>query len=168
MESQPQNKIASKPKPLWGRTYKLSETVLNRDYHGCGKAWAAIKNGEVIAIRYMGDDLYIRSGCENLLAWIKAVDKNCEGLDSHFLPTVHSSKGLSKMAQAAESAGDCPQKPRGGRYRPKELLTMARAALTAAKGAAFAKHRETARAELALLGNVISGMCSCTEFVAKG
>ena len=31
---------------------------------------------------------------------------------------------------------------------------------------AFADHRTAAREELAALGSVISGMCSCTEFVS--
>jgi hypothetical protein len=149
-------------------TYQINKPVLDRDYTGCGKAWAAISStGEVLAIRYM-DSLDYRHGCEFLPKWIQAVDKSRDGLDESLLPTIHSSKSFAAMAQAAEAAGDCPSKPRGGRYRPNELLTMARAALAAANKAAFLKYREETKAELAKLGHVVSGTCSCTEFVAQG
>jgi hypothetical protein len=36
--------------------YDLTSECLDREYHGCGKAWVAIKDGRVIAIRYMGED----------------------------------------------------------------------------------------------------------------
>jgi hypothetical protein len=47
-----------------------------------------------------------------------------------------------------------------------ELLAMARAALAAADAASFRLYRAKCREELAKLGEVKSGMCSCTEFCA--
>lgn len=145
-------------------TLKIEQTCMDRDYHGCGRAWAAVVGGQVVAIRYMGDHVADDTA---LPAWVRAVRDNAEGLDSHLLPTAWSSNGLSKLAGAAEAAGDCPRTPRGKRYRPKELLTMARAALAAVDTSSFASHRERSRAELAQIGEVVSGMCSCCEFVPR-
>lgn len=141
-------------------TLTIYANALKADYRGCGKAWTAVVNGEVVAIRYMDPPLD-RSA---LPAWIRAVKDNAEGLDYRMLPTAWSSRGLSKLAAAASGAGDCPVKPKGGNYRPKELLTMARAAIMAWDSASFAAHRERCRAELAAIGEVVSGTCSCTEF----
>lgn len=146
---------------------KISKACLDSQYRGAGKAWAAVKNGEVVAVRYMDEVPLPGFGTTPLPGWVKAVNSNAEGRDHHWLPTAWSSKALSKMAGACEAAGDCPTKPRGGRYRPKELLTMARAALAAIRSAEFAAYRLKCRDELAELGEVVSGMCSCTEFVLK-
>lgn len=140
---------------------KINEEVLVHEYHGCGKAWVAVKGGEVVAIRYMGEG----RAPLNLPAWVQAIRKNATGLDSSMLPTVYGSGPLSKIAAAAAATSDCPIKPKGGRYRPTELLLMARAVILAADGAAFDAYRAKCRGELAMLGEVVSGICSCTEFV---
>jgi len=143
-------------------TYDIPPGILARDYHGAGKAWAAVRDGKVIALRYMGEH---RPEIGTLPAWVREVRTHAEGLDNHMLPTAWSSHGLSKLAQAAETAADCPRRPKGGQYRPRELLTMARAAIAAADSASFAAYRERIRKELAAMGDVVSGMCSCTQFV---
>ena len=143
-------------------TYDIPADVLRRDYHGAGKAWAAVRDQQIVGLRYLGD---YRLDFLALPKWVRAVHNNAEGLDNSILPTAWSSKGLSKLAEAAESSGDCPRRPKGGRYRPKELLTMARAALRAADIPSFNAYREKCRAELAAMGEVIAGMCSCTQFV---
>lgn len=156
--------------------FQLTSDCLTNDYHGCGKAWAAVKDGAVVALRYMSQGTYpianprgnwggnIERGLPN---WIQAIRKNAEGLDNHTLPTAWSSRGLSKLSAAASACADCPKRPRGGSYRPRELLTMARAAIIAACAADFTSWREHARAELSQFGAVMSGMCSCTEFVVR-
>lgn len=136
-----------------------------RDYHGCGKAWAAVSpSGEILAIRYMGDHFL---DWPAMPAWIAAVKRHATGLDECCLPTCRSSKALAIMAAAAQACDDCPKPPRRERYRPTELLTMARAAMTAADSASFSAYRERCRAELADLGEVISGMCSCYHFIGR-
>ena len=135
-----------------------------KDYHGCGKAWAAIKDGQVVALRYMGD---CPRDWPDKPAWIAAVEQAADGLDESFLPTAGSSKALTAIAQAASACEDCPAPPRRERYRPAELLSMARAALAAADTANFAAYRRKCREELAKLGEVVSGECSCFEFMAR-
>jgi hypothetical protein len=141
--------------------YLISKGVLDRDYRGCGKAWAAVKDGEIVALRYMGAD---RTPYD-VPAWVKAVQADCEGIDERCLPDAWSSHGLAKLAAAAAACPDCPTPPRRARYRPKELLSMARAVLAAADETNFTDYRTRCRAELAAMGTVVSGMCSCTEFV---
>jgi hypothetical protein len=143
------------------RVYKLSQEVLDRDYHGCGKAWAAIKDGEVRALRYM-DSHWI--GHDQLPEWVKAVNGNCSGLDSRNLPVAHSSTAYKRMAEAAQACDDCPKPPKRARYRPAELLHMARMILMQVDSDQFAKYRQRSREELTLLGDVVSGMCSCCTF----
>lgn len=156
--------------------FEITSECLTNDYHGYGKAWAAIKDGKVIALTYMSQGTYPMSDPRRnwggkteraLPAWIRAVRNNAEGLDDQTLPTAWSSHGLNKLAIAASACSDCPKRPRDGDYRPRELLTMARAAIIAACAADFAAWRLHARTELAELGMVMSGMCSCTEFVVR-
>tara|TARA_Y100000310_G_scaffold307482_1_gene349603 strand:- start:4268 stop:4795 length:528 start_codon:yes stop_codon:yes gene_type:complete len=143
--------------------YLIPNDVLDRDYHGAGKAWAAIAQGEVVAIRYVDNfDELVRE----LPEWVNAANDNAEGRQFNMLPTAWSSNGLSKLATAVRATADCPKRPRGGDYKPSELLTMARAALLANSEARFASYREEMRTELAELGEVRSGMCSACEFVA--
>ena len=145
------------------RVYQITHECLIRDYHGAGRAWAAVADGVVVALRYMGDS----PGCwADKPAWVAAVEQHATGLDAGLLPTCRGSKALAAMAEAAAACDDCPKPSRRPRYRPTELLSMARAALTAAHGAAFSKHRERCRTELGQFGDVVSGMCSATEFVA--
>ena len=144
--------------------FQLRSDCLEKEYHGCGKAWAAIKDGQVVALRYMGDyPLDWRDQPE----WIKAFQQAAIDLGECFLLTTNDgSTKLAAIAAAAEACADCPRPPRHRRYRPTELLTMARAARAAAEAASFQVYRARCREELAQLGEVKSGMCSCHEFCA--
>jgi hypothetical protein len=142
--------------------YDLTPDCLQRDYHGCGKAWAAVKDGLVIALRYMD----FAADTAKLPAWVRAVRDNAGGLDGAMLPTANSSADFTKLAAAAAACADRPTPPHRERYRPAELLTMARAALSANQAAGFAVYRAKCRTELAAIGTVLSGMCSCTKFEA--
>jgi hypothetical protein len=144
--------------------FEISEDCKATQYHGCGKAWAAIKDDKVVAIRYMDRCQVDRS---ELPKWVQAVASNSEGLDNHMLPTAWSSKGLSMLAAAAQACEDCPSRRNGSRYRPNELLRMSRAILEKHNKAEFAKYRQACRDELAQFGQVISGQCSCFEFIAS-
>jgi len=35
--------------------FAIKDTEAEKDYHGCGKAWAAINDGKIVSLRYMGD-----------------------------------------------------------------------------------------------------------------
>lgn len=147
--------------------YDIPPNVLDSDYRGCGKAWAAIADGRVVALRYMAlTSEQLTVSFHALPAWTRAVEANCEGRDAHNLPNAWSSKGLANLAAAASACEDCPAPPNGGRYRPKELLTMARAVRAVAEKSTFQAWRERARDELGAMGEVVGGMCSCTQFVA--
>jgi len=34
------------------KVYQIPKDVLDSEYHGCGRGWASIKHGAVVAIRY--------------------------------------------------------------------------------------------------------------------
>ena len=144
------------------KVYDLTPKCLERDYHGCGKAWAAIDDKDrVVALRYM-DSHWI--DFKDLPKWIRALRKAAKSQDSRGLPTAHSSAAYALLANAAQECSDCPIPPRKERYRPSELLQMARAALAQVDAEQFAKYRQKSRDEMARLGRVVSGMCSCTKF----
>lgn len=144
------------------QTYEIARELV--DYRGAGKAWAAVADGRVVALRYMDA---APLDWPDKPAWVAAVEQTAAGLDESLLPVAHGSQTLARVAQAAQACEDCPTPPRRSRYRPAELLTMARAALAAAHQAAFAAHRTRCREELSLLGEVRSGLCSCYEFVCR-
>ena len=142
---------------------QLTQECLDRDYRGAGKAWAAVQNGQVVALRYMDH----RPEWPDKPAWVAAIQEHATGLDERCLPVCRGNQALAKMAAAAQACADCPRPKDGERYRPTELLTMARAALAAAQEVSFTVHRKRCREELARHGEVVSGMCSCTEFIPQ-
>lgn len=96
------------------KTLEITPAAMN-DYRGSGKAWGAIKDGKIIAIRYMHLDIDDQ-------VKVETPDRRFKG---------------------------------GVRVSYKRLDTSAE----------FAAHRERCRADLAQLGDVVSGMASCGEFV---
>ena len=130
-------------------------------YGGCGHAWAAISNGEVVGLRYMSNHSLDRS---TLPLWVQAIKNNAQGLDYRMMPTAHSSKGYARLAAAARSCTDCPKSKRGLDIRPKQLLYMAVSILEKENANSFSAYRQKSREELAKLGTVLSGECSCTVF----
>ena len=130
-------------------------------YGGCGHAWAAISKGEVVGLRYMSDHSLDRS---TLPLWVQSIKDNAEGLDYRMMPTAYSSKGYAKLAAAARSCTDCPKSKRGLDIRPKQLLQKAVSILEAENAISFSAYRQKTRDELAELGTVLSGECSCTVF----
>ena len=141
--------------------YKISEG--NQDYHGCGKAWAAItQDGEVAAIRYMGDFAHDTS---DLPAWVQAV------LDVTYLPLIEikwlSPARLSRIKKAAIAAGHPEFGPRGGHIKASDIARKAQSMVWKSEHHQFGEYRDRCRAELEKSGEVRSGMASCYEFVAR-
>ena len=99
-----------------GEVKKMTVLPITQDagYKGCGKAWAAIVEGRVVALRYMERSTILRLKAD-VPADAPLAESNFEFIDNW-----------------------------GGR--------------------SFTDYRAAAKAELALLGTVKSGMCSCFEF----
>lgn len=133
------------------------------DYRGCGAAWAALDNhNEIIALRYMSECPTDRS---NQPRWVQSIARTANGLDGLNLPTCSGSTALSKIGKAANSCKDCPTPPRRAAYRPSELLAMARDLIESSDLDQWTAYRAKCRDELAELGRVVSGRCSCYQFV---
>jgi hypothetical protein len=97
--------------------------------------------------------------------WVQAVNTLTDGLDQQNMPTYHSARSLSRLAQALASCPDTPKPLRRANYRPSELVRKAREYIAAADAENFANYREKCRAELEQIGEVFSGMCSCWQFI---
>ena len=142
------------------------------DYRGCGKAWIAIGDNAVVAIRYM-DRLQDRENGERSApemdgcpAWVLAILATEHAWwDGRDICGVRGGQRLAAIARAADSAPDCPRPPRRERYRPSELLKLASQLLRAIDAALFGAYRERMRAELSALGEVRSCMISCWQAV---
>ena len=147
---------------LLGNVYKLSGTPAESQYHGCGKAWAAVNNGQILAIRYMGDFDFDRS---QLPAWAAAALSAYGALAAPLWPVDHiSSPDLGRIKKAAIAAGHPEFGPRGGQIKASKIARAARELIRNAEREQFGQYRADCRAELAKLGTVVSGMCSCYEF----
>jgi|TARA_R110000823_G_C15526484_1_gene456262 hypothetical protein len=140
--------------------FKLQNTNAEKDYHGCGKAWAAIKNDKVVALRYMGQFAFDPSK-SNMPEWVKVVYDDCRWA-GRFGPTT-----LVKIKKAAIAAGHPEFGPRGGRIKPSVMAYEARSIIFNSEREQFGEYRNSARKELSGLGEVISGMCSCWEFITE-
>ena len=144
--------------------YKVSKKC--ETYRGCGHAWAAVRDGEVVALRYM--DHHVPD--YDVPDWVRAVMDNCNGLDRRGLPTCSGSRTFARVGVAAYACADCPKPPSAsGRkeYRPSELVSQARDLISALESASFSRYRDRCRSELCNEGWVVSGMASCYELIPK-
>lgn len=139
--------------------FKLQNTNAEKDYHGSGKAWAAIKDDKVVALRYMGR-FALDPSKSNIPEWVKAVFDDCRW-EGRFAPTT-----LAKIKKAAVAAGHPEFGPRGGSIKPSIIAREARNIIFELEREQFGEYRNSARKELSGLGEVVSGMCSCWEFIA--
>lgn len=145
--------------------YKIESTPAENDYYGCGKAWAAIKDNKIIALRYMGQFAFDPSKAP---AWVKAVyDEYCIIHERSCNISYISSTDLGKIKKAAISAGHSEFGPRGGHIKASTIASEARTILQDLEKKQFGDYRNSSREELSNLGEVKSGMCSCGEFIVN-
>lgn len=142
--------------------YQIQGSHADSQYEGCGRAWAAIKDGQVVAIRYM-HKCNERAAVDALPAWVKAVDP-C-GLDAVYRRNRPPAAVLGRCKRAAIAAGHPETGPRGGYIPATRIVNEAMAFWRAADRADFGTYRAKVRAELETMGEVTSGMLSCWEFL---
>jgi hypothetical protein len=132
------------------------------DYDGDGVVLAAVKNNEVVGLRYLADFVLTRSsGCE----WVEALCRAANVMDERQLPNASDKATLNRMANAARKCADCPKPLRGRSYVASELLDMVRAELSRAHVEKFAIYKEECRKQLAQLGEVVEGNVVGFEFL---
>lgn len=121
-------------------------------YRGCGKAWAAVnEENVVIKIQYM-DGGVPYAPTEGLEPWqIAALD--------------NVGKRSGKAKEAAIAAGHPGVGPRGGYVGESTIVRRAEEAQARVKAALFGDYRKKCREDLSKKGRLISGMCSCRQFV---
>jgi hypothetical protein len=150
-------------------------------YHGCGKAWAAIRNGEVVALSYMGGTNqrsckdYTNPPYPNLPAK--------EGLGLYFDRSSRwplnigwrSNREKAELVDSAVHLGLISDtKTNGANVSRATLMSRLIATLRAEyeiwlkwETECFEAWRTYSRTKLSEFGDLTSGVCSCHEFIAK-
>jgi hypothetical protein len=143
----------------------IKDSPAENQYSGCGKAWVAVKNNEVQAIRYMGKFSF---NSDDLPSWVVAcLDVSYSLLDDPDVSYL-GSKGLAELKDKAIEAGHPAFGPKGGHVRPTDIAREAHKVLREANKQQFGDYRQRCRSELETTGEVYSGMLSCYEFIPKG
>jgi hypothetical protein len=154
-------------------------------YRGCGKAWAAKKDGEIVALLPMGG---VNKHQEKLLGYEPPSPPPRPVLEAlraghpkgYYCDDVRGfellgPRGKHEACEVAIAAGLISATTKGGRPVSGSTLCSRIRAIIAGEqherekwdSEAFAAWRLFARNTLAKQGEVISGMCSCHEFIAK-
>src|SRR5579875_2365902 len=128
-------------------------------YRGCGKVWAAVRDRQVVAIRYMSDFTLSEDA---IPAWaVEYWQKSNQSINCPWgyfrLP------GRSKLVRITDEIRqrpDCPKRPSGKPLSRGALESLAIDVVERARREAFGRFREAARRELAALGEVLSGHAS--------
>lgn len=151
-------------KVIMNSIYQIQGSPVESQYHGCGPAWAAIKDGQVQAIRYM-DDRRATPAVDRLPNWARAVlSGDAHPVVYRFIDAVPASV-LGAAKKAAIAAGHPATGPKGGYIPARRIVGEAWALYLDASREDFGAYRLRCRAELAELGEVVSGMLSCWEFL---
>ena len=150
--------IANTHRTIDMKIIPLAAAVKNIGSGSNGRAWAAIKNGQAVAVRYMGDWPE-----PSLPAWVHAMRAN--GLPRTEYELEHKSgQAIAELKKVAVDAGHHAQGPRGGNIKPTDIIRQAMRIVSEAERDAFQQWREKCRAELAEVGTVQGGWCDIAGF----
>lgn len=141
--------------------YNLTHTPAELNYSGCGKAWLALnKNDQPLAIKYMGDFSLdytkLPKWCRAVFAWL--YDRNTDSLSNH---------ELGKLKKAAIVAGHPQTGIRGGHIKASTIARNAKNIIDTEQHKQFSSYRTDCKQQLSLIGEVISGECSCYQFIKR-
>jgi len=182
MKTKNESEFAMKSVRELGDSIHITETATEAEkefyakygYKGCGKAWAAVKGGQIVAMIYMGQgEKYFASfppfSCKLPLRQALGID--CE--EKYF--NYKSPRGKSEICKAAVKLGFISDKKTNGLTvsgstlcnRLRKIMRAEAKQIEICNKDYFENWRNFARAELAKFGEVISGMCSCHQFIPK-
>jgi hypothetical protein len=139
-----------------------------KQYKGCGKAWVAInKSAEVVGIKYMHD---FQANYSSLPEWLKKAHFEYFEFSSRAClePRHYGSRKLAEIKNQVIAFGHPATGPNGGNIKPSDIIKKGRKLVAELEKEQFGEYRLKCRKELAELGEVMSGMLSCYEFVPKG
>ena len=142
--------------------YKITTDWLG-DYDGNGPALAAVKDGNVIGLRYYAD--FFPTVRDTAPAWVQAVYNHANGIDEKGRPFATTKMILNRVAHYARKCADCPTAANGKPYSPAELIELAQAVLNMERCNKFTQYKEECRKELAQLGEVVEGNVLGLEFI---
>lgn len=150
-------------------------------YHGCGKSWAAIRDGEIVALSYMCG--LNQSSCKDYVRPESPAMPVKEGLglsfdrSSHWPLNIGWRSNCEKAAivdAAVELRLISDTKSNGVKVTRTTLMSRLVTALRAEyevwqkwETACFEAWRTYSRTKLSEFGELTSGMCSCHEFISK-
>jgi hypothetical protein len=143
--------------------YMLDPDNSNLKYRGCGNAWAAVKNNEIVQIIYK-ENYNVLIKDVDIPEWVKAIHEQCRiraDTNAHDLST----KELKKVKDTAIENGF---KILRKTTRCIDIVRQAARILRDENDKAFAKHRADSIENLKRDGDkILSGICSCWQFIAQ-
>ncbi len=143
------------------RFYDLDEAAYAQ-FHGTGKAWAAIQDDKVTCLVYM-DGRGLPQVDPEVPQWVRVIKEMCAVTgDDRFV--YWSTKQLINIARAMEICRDCPRHKDGKVHRPSMLVAMAGKEWQKASRRQFSDHRDRSFERLNQFGTVISGMAEDGRF----
>jgi len=151
-------------------TYQIQGSPAAPQYRGCGRVLCAIVDGVPVALRYMDGGTPCRHPTthrDGLPAWVRAVIRSKASpvvySDVRRVPPAH----LSEAKRAAIAVGHPETGERGGYIPARRIVAAAWERWRAAEREDFGLWRAQCRAELAGMGEVVSGWVSGYELVVE-
>lgn len=103
---------------------------------------------------------------DNLLPWVKAVFNEYPTIDNTHIKYI-SGRSLGKIKNEAIKAGHHETGTRGGKIKASIIAYEAQQIIRSLQREQFGNYRNQCRDELNKLGDVVSGICSCYDFISN-
>jgi len=143
--------------------YYIKGTAAEGQYKGSGEAWAAIKDGRLMDIRYKDSfEFKAHIGPE----WLQNVIDYCPSLPELDI-ACYSSEELNKIKEIARNHGYMDRNPKASNASAYLLVSDIKNLLDQMKKEQFQIYMNCCKTELSSFGDVLDGFCTSLKFITK-
>ncbi len=140
------------------------------DYHGYGRAWAAIRDGEIVGLRYMKPPypaaIHNELLHDELLEYISPTNDDAAMYPAHVFFNAkkreNRQRGIDAISRLAKQSGMCKSAAAFHQAMQDERSKHADN-----RRAGFAAYRAACRADMEAMGEVVSGFVSGRRFTTR-
>lgn len=136
----------------------ITKSIRGKD-GGSYKAWAAIKNTEIVAIRYKDHFNFSISDADT---WVQEIEKNYPV--HHFDIDFITKENLEEIKQIAKNSGFLVANPDGELMSGYEIAKKAQEILKDLERVSFNAHKQAVKEELSKMGHVVEGVVHGDQF----